>query len=1078
MALFLKASHSLQTLAGALVATIYTSSRGVFSPDFIVTQTEGMNNYLRLQLAEQTGISANCKYIRPNDLIDKLYWTLDGRHAEVLSGSNIRWLLFKMLGTEAFISKFPHIAKYYKTEGTAGSETKRLELAEKTADLFDQYQIYRPGIIEDWNKGKIDATNDTHRWQSWLWRAAKAESQNLLPDKTTISEYIKTALTDEKLREKLRRRMPVIYLFGISIVTPFHIEILEILSEFIDVHFYLLDPAPGIWWYEDRNEKQLAQWRSRGLHDLSEGSITGHPLLTSCSRVIQDTFKMLFRYDTFLNNYEALPTPEKEVETLLQKVQSDIHQAACGTDRHPLSPADLKDGSLTINACYTPVREVQTLYNFLIHQLRNGARLAPRDIVVLVNDVEVYAPCIKAVFDNAPHPIRYTIADESAASGDSLADALSALLQMTEEKFRAEEVVQLLDYTAIRRRFGITDIEQIRKLIDAANIRFGFDGEAVDDTRFVSWRYGLQRIVFGLCMSGGEACNNEEDEELYPLDILEGKDGEEAIRLCHFSETLMSAIEERRRPRAIAEWVLYIEKLVADLVFELGEEVDEAHQELLDGLTDYNNASLYMGDRIPFEVFSRSFLQTLRYTTRQEAKFGTGGVTFCSMIPMRSVPFKVVAMLGMDGDKFPRRDTVASFNIMSAQREVGDRSMRENDRHLFLETLLSAGEKLYISYIGRCVKENTPRDPSSLVEEVLSYIEGGLCRQTYTSDAREELLRNFVTLHPLHPFNSRYNNGEDHLYNYLQRPPQQQEKWTREQQLDPIEVTEVTLPELLHFYKNNLAVWYGAVLGIRYNDGLTALPETEKFSLDKLEEWGLKKELLQRPHDAKEVEIYRRRRVKKGELPLGSMSEVVLQKEVDKVAPVRKIWESLTGGEALTEVPFEIDLNGFMVRGTLEMFGGNRHIYTSWSSSKSDAHHKLKCYIHHLCRCAAGGEGETYYLSAEDKSARRLIPLSPEEARSRISQLVALYEEGHNRPLPFAKEFAGILPRNKAADFSAADLSAGVEKAIHNFFLPVTDPFILQQHREGFYSKEETAQDFVKMCRVVVQPLDTMFEPA
>ena len=1073
MALFLKASHSLQTLAGALVQTVHESSRGVFSPDFIVTQTEGMNNYLRLQLAEQTGISANCKYIRPNDLIDKLYWTLDGRHTEVLSASNIRWLLFKMLGTEAFTSRFPHIAKYYRTEGTTGSDTKRLELAEKTADLFDQYQIYRPHIIEDWNSGKADSANDTHQWQSWLWRAAKAESNNLLPDKTTISEYIKTALADEKLREKLCRRMPVIYLFGISIVTPFHIEILETLSEIIDVHFYLLDPAPGIWWYDDRNEKQIAQWRSRGLHDLSAGSTVGHPLLTSCSRVIQDTFKMLFRYDTFLNSYEELYTPERKVETLLQKVQDDIHHAATGPDRHPVLPADLDDGSITVNACYTPVREVQTLYNFLIHQLQKGAELAPRDIVVLVNDVDVYAPCVKAVFDNAPHKIRYTIADESAASGDSLSDALSALLQMTEDRFRAEEVVQLLDYTAIRNRFHIADIEKIRTLIDAANIRFGFDGEEIDDTRFVSWRYGLQRIVFGMCMSGGEACNSESGEELYPLDILEGKDGEEAIRLCHFAESLMQAIEARRRPRAIADWVLYIEKLINDLVYELGEEVQEEHQSLLDGLTDYNNASEYMGDAIPFEVFSRSFLQTLRYT-RQENKFGTGGITFCSMIPMRSVPFKVVAMLGMDGDKFPRRDTPASFNIMSEQREVGDRSLRENDRHLFLETLLSAGEKLYISYIGRCVKENTPRDPSSLLEELLNYIESGLDRNQFTAEAREKLIGEFVTLHPLHVFNSKYNNGNARLYSYLQRPPQEEEKWTREGASETEPVTEATLPDLLRFYKNNLAVWYQSALHIRYNDGLMALPETEKFSLNHLEAWGLKEELLQLK-DGREIDVFRRRRVKKGALPLGSMSEVVLQKEVDTVARVKTVYEQLTGGAAPEASPFEIDLNGFIVRGTLDIFTGGNLICNSWSKS-SETYHQLKCYISHLCRCAAGIAGNTYFLSAEDKKARRLLPVAVEEARSRISQLVALYEEGCNRPMPFAKEFAGLMPRNKAADFTATDLSTGVEKAISNYRFPITDPFILQQYREGFYSQEQTVQDFVKICRATVQPLETMFE--
>ncbi len=1074
MALFLKASHSLQTLAGALVQTVHKSSRGVFSPDFIVTQTEGMNNYLRLQLAEQTGISANCKYIRPNDLIDKLYWTLDGRHAEVLSASNIRWLLFKMLGTEAFVSKFPHIAKYYRTTGTAGSETKRLELAEKTADLFDQYQIYRPQLIESWNRGGADPENDTHQWQSWLWRAAKAEAHNLLPDKTTISEYIKTALDDEKLREKLCRRMPVIYLFGISIVTPFHIEILETLSTIIDVHFYLLDPAPGIWWYDDRNEKQLAQWRSRGLNDLSAGSTAGHPLLTSCSRVIQDTFKMLFRYDTFLNSYEALYTPEREVKTLLQKVQDDIHRAAIGPDRNPVVPEDLNDGSITLNACYTPVREVQTLYNFLIHQLQKGAALAPRDIVVLVNDVEVYAPCIKAVFDNAPHPIRYTIADESAASGDSLADALSALLQMTEDRFRAEEVVQLLDYTAIRNRFHITDTETIRTLIDAANIRFGFDGEHADDTRFVSWRYGIQRIVFGICMSGSEACDSEGGEELYPLDLLEGRRAEEAIRLCHFAEALMQAIEARRRPRSIADWVLYIEKLIADLVYELGEDVHEEHQALLDGLTDYNNASEYMGDAIPFEVFSRSFLQTLRYT-KQENRFGTGGITFCSMIPMRSVPFKVVAMLGMDGDKFPRRDTAASFNIMAEQREVGDRSLRENDRHLFLETLLSAGEKLYISYIGRCVKENTPRDPSSLVEELLNYIEEGLDPEAFNADKRAEMLREFVTLHPLHVFNSRYNSGNPRLYSYLQRPVQAQEGWTCERLLEPLELTEVSLSDLFRFFKNNLASWYSAVLGIRYSEGQMALPETEKFSLNSLEAWSLRGILLQQG-SAEEKEHFRRRSVKQGQLPLGSMSQVVLEKEAQRVAPVKALYEKLTAGKKAEPRSFEIDLNGFWVRGRLDLFEGDRAVHTSWS--KSDFTYRFRCYVSHLCCTAAGLPCETYYLSAEENTARKMIPYTVEEARSRLSQLVLLYEEGHNRIMPFAKELVSVVPKKSVNDFSAADLSAGVKAAINNFNFPLSDPYILQQEREGFYKHEETAQDFMKVYKTAVQPLDVMFEPA
>ncbi|WP_150322595.1 exodeoxyribonuclease V subunit gamma, partial [Enterobacter hormaechei] len=57
-----------------------------------------------------------------------------------------------------------------------------------------------------------------------------------------------------------------------------------------------------------------------------------------------------------------------------------------------------------------------------------------------------------------------------------------------------------------------------------------------------------------------------------------------------------------------------------------------------------------------------------------------------------------------------------------ADPKRGDRSRRDDDRYLFLEALISAQSKLYISYIGRSIQDNSERFPSVLVQELVDYI--------------------------------------------------------------------------------------------------------------------------------------------------------------------------------------------------------------------------------------------------------------------------------------------------------------------------------------------------------------------
>ncbi|RYZ35006.1 MAG: exodeoxyribonuclease V subunit gamma, partial [Sphingobacteriales bacterium] len=472
-----------------------------------------------------------------------------------------------------------------------------------------------------------------------------------------------------------------------SIITRYHMDILSELAGVIDVHFYLLNPAPEIYWIDDRNEKDVAIWRQRGVPD-TDTQLLGNNLLTSWGRVLQNTFRLLFKNEDLINNYQTIETMEPQPDSLLHKVQADIF-ANLTTDRNPVTQDDIDDGSITVYSNYTIANEVESLYHYLVQLVdKRQAALSPRDIVVMVSDIDRYAPYIKAVFDNAPYPFRFKIADVSLTMGSNIYSALQQVLQLNEQNFTAEAVMQLLDSAYIRNRFRITDVDRLRTLVHAANIRFGMSGRKQDETYLVSWVHGLKRMMYGICLHGGEPFE-ESGDMLFPLDLAEGGDAWEVIRFCHFAEVLMATITARKRDRSIGEWVRYVEEVVNDLIFLPEEEANEDYAVLIDKLARYNELNELMEEHVAYEIFSYNIVASLEADSRSSL-FINDGITFCSLIPMRSIPFKVVAMLGMDNDSFPRKETLVNFNVIHQKHELGDRNIKDNDKHLFLETVLSA----------------------------------------------------------------------------------------------------------------------------------------------------------------------------------------------------------------------------------------------------------------------------------------------------------------------------------------------------------------------------------------------------
>ncbi len=1059
MALFLKVSNSLNSLAVALSHDLKLSDNSVFEPHYIVTQTDGMNNWLKLRIATQLGITANCRFVKPNDLINKLYYLLGGPFTEVLSAENLNWLLFKLLDEKEFKARFPAIADYF-TDSGPDREVKKMALAEKVSDLFDQYQIYRPEMIKEWNDTLLESVG-SDEWQQYLWIRARLISKNTLPDKTVIGAHILEAIQQPERQLTLKSRMPAIHLFGLSITTAFHLQILYKLSSLVDIHFHMINPAPYTYWFEDASEKQVALWRQRNKLHLA-GSSLGNTLLTSWGRVIQETFGMFFQHDEFLNAYEDVDIIVPASDSLLHKIQHDIFSAATD-DRNKLGQEDITDGSVTINACFTIAREVEVLYNYLVFLVdKQREALSARDIVVMVSDIDAYAPYIKAVFNNAPHQFRYTIADESFTDSDTVFQALHAILQMNEENFKAEEVMQLLDSSFIRNRFGIRDVTRVRSIVNAANIRFGIDGHAEDETRFVSWNYGIRRIMYGICMSGEEEYGSGGDS-FYPLDILEGSSAQEIIRFCHFVEVLIDSIQNRKIDRSISEWVTYMEQVLHNLVCEQDDDPDDNYVSLMEQLEEYNIINQYMSDALPFEVFSHSFLKTLTGTSRSGV-FANGGVTFCSLIPMRSIPFKVVALLGLGFDKFPRRERATSFNLMEKKRQKGDRNVKENDKHLFLETILSAQQYLYISYVGKDAGDNATLPPSVVVDELIEYIESGLEGQRH--DVRKQL----VTLHPLQGFSNRYHDGNSNLYSYLDSVTKPVKHVVNEDKIQDIfGFEEITIDDLVRFFRNPFKAYYNKVLGIFYNEEEVLLQDTEIFSLDKLQEWDIKNRLL--PLKDEEKAALKNQLVRTGKLPLANMADISLQQAEDLVEPVRDMFRQCADKAIAETAAIELTLGNHTLKGSLIDIYNRKLVQVAWS--KSESKYLIAAYIRYLAGVASGVLSGMCFISAQKEGVYEAGTISKGEAMKRLQELVNIYVEGFRSIAVFYPDF-----EIKPSDVEALDYPLFVKlvkKKLENTEYPCTDAYIMNEHSKGYFLQEGRHESYKTICRQVIVPLADLF---
>ncbi|MGS3177676.1 exodeoxyribonuclease V subunit gamma [Aeromonas sanarellii] len=1027
-------SNQLDLLKELLVSRIRQSPLDhPFDREQILVQSPGMAQWLKLELAKAFGIAANIDFPLPASFIWEMFTRVlaDVPRQSPYNKGAMSWQLMTILPALLDRPAFAPLAAYLGgSEGEAPEQVRLWQLCQKVADLFDQYLVYRPDWIARWEQGEglgLELAGVSGQdWQPELWRELVARTLALSPSgyhrANLYEEFIHELARSAELPGKLPRR---VFVFGISALPPRYVEALLALGSRaeVEVHLFVTNPC-RYYWGDLLDRKTLARLENRLKPGTDLETLQGpaNPLLASMGKLGRDYLHQLMelevpQIDAFvdIDDTSLLRAIQKDVLELAERGAGEFSLDVS----HHKSPVSLDDGSLQIHACHGPMRELEVLHDRLLALFELDPTLTPKDVVVMMPDVNSYGPYIQAVFGKesggARGRIPFAISDRAASQESPLLQSFLALLRLPNARFGAGELLAILEVPAVLRRFELDDDEfnQLRRWVQETGIRWGLDDgypERFDLPRLSgnSWLFGLRRMLLGFAMGDGEPVAG-----ILPYADIEGQQGLALGKLAWFVDSLAEFLPRLQQAQPLPEWHACLNALLDR--FYLADEDEERQLQLIRSqLTDWQ---AQLGEARFEQAISADLLQdylgSVLGESRSSQRFLAGQVNFCTLMPMRSIPFRQVCLLGMNDGVYPRTLPPMGFDLMAVAGRRGDRSRRDDDRYLFLEALLSAQQGLYISYQGFSAQDNSEKVPSVLLAELIDYVRQGFVlagdEDLDDESSGRRLLEHLVTRHPLTPYSPAYFHPEpgSGLFTYaadwlpalspergaanfqsgdLPLPPE----WGREQGLE--------LAELLRFYRQPARYFLNRRLKVWFELEEATIEDSEPFELDGLQHYQLKALLLDAHLTEGDSEIRRERLQLTGLLPQGWFGSLLLEDldgEMGKLAARLRPWVAANEADKQA-VEIDIALTQGQLQGWVDTQKGRALVVKPGSFNGKDL---LLAWIQHLCLSLSCAPGDTLLFDA--KQSLRLPRLAADEARPKLAALVALWTQGMKRPLPF-----------------------------------------------------------------------------
>ncbi len=997
MPLTLHSGNRLELLADALAALTVAQPLPVFAPETVIVQSRGMARWLALELAQRQGICANLACPFPATFVWRLFEKLS-QPAESLSpfeGDGLLWSVLERLPALAEEPAFAPLANYLAVDC---QPLRPYQLAARIADTFDQYLIYRPDWLQGWEAGEGE------HWQAVLWRSLCARHGNRHRGNLLFELFAEIG-PEFIERAGLPARLS---LFGIPALPLAYFDVFARLADYIDIHIFLLNPCQANWLDQisPRDHARISLRHVEKIPDVSSLYYeVGNELLTSLGKLGQDFQRLIYSYDCHGESCFAPPAGT----SLLARLQDDIlHSFDRSRDDRVLVSED--DRSMVVHAAHSPMREVEILHDQLLAMFDRDPALAPRDILVMAADIGRYAPYVEAVFaipEDESLRIPFAIADRGESETSPVIRPFLELLRLVGSRLTVGQVLPLLESEPVRRRFGIgeDDLPLVRRWLREINVHWGIDrdhrgalGLGTDPQG--TWLSGLDRLLLGYALPGG---NHRFFADILPYDEIEGTTAGLLGRLESFLQVVFDVLTGFAVPRPLALW--------RDELLALGERflaVDDDLagdlQLLRDGFHQLAQGGAAGDYEQPVAVEAVSAYLASRFAGRsREGRFLSGRVTFCQMVPMRSIPFKVICLLGMDDGVFPRVDRPTGFDLMDDDFRLGDRCRRDDDRYLFLEALLSARGCFYLSYVGQSIRDNSKKPPSVVVGRLLEVIERGFA---FTHGGAVD---NLVTEHPLQPFSGDYFAGRERLFSYsrvshrLASATPDAAPWPGVFGDMTLSVDqqgrEVAVDEFISFFANPARALLLSRFNLQLSEYDEELSDREPFSLNSLERYKLREQLIAQLLAGEAPDDLGRVHRALGDIPTGSYGDLDFASLVDEAGAFCERLRAMRGDESRArQVPVDLDLGDLRLVGALAVYPSGQYLYRPTKSGSKKLADIMRHWLSHLLLNAVADapSRQTWFVFNDKEVGYGEV----DDAIGELKKLAQWYRRGQERPLP------------------------------------------------------------------------------
>ncbi|WP_421774521.1 exodeoxyribonuclease V subunit gamma [Gracilimonas sp.] len=934
-------SHSLQTLAHHLSGVIQSDVEDPLSKPWIIVQNNEIKEWLSLKIAEGQGIAGNFRYIFPSEFLWMLYRFQKDEIPKVLPAdlNSMHWTLFELLSSDQnLLDQIP-----FYDSGTDTSK-KRFQLSGQLADIFDQYQVYRPEMMEGWLNRKLVTKDPNERWQLSIWnelnkRWRSTKNIEHLPSRSQA--YLELVQWLDDANHELWSGIPGnVYVFGLSHVSKPFMEIISRIGKKHDVHFFSL--------------AKTADHSNRNLEHL----------LDDWGRSTKDQLQLLHE--------------------ILDKNDVQTEKISFETDKSTSFP------TFKVHSCHNIRREVQVLKDEILCYLDNNPNCRLSDVLVMIPDVEAYSGMLETVFANDKGEPPLPVSKILGRNYHSAEHSLTELLELLASPFKASAVLQLLNHEPVKAKFSFseTDLELIEEWVRENRIYRGVGDDF--NTRY-SWKKGVNQLLSGFSM---EPETLGVYQEMVPYNRISSSD--EAMisaRFAHFIHLLRLAAEKVSVQKTSAEWIVFTRWLIDHFIGDVSTQNTQAGAllRLIDKLKEQASFTTF-NTEVPFALMKDWLVGQFSSHDSSSGRFGQG-VTVSSYIPYRSVPFGFIAMLGMNESVFPRKSIRPEFDLIYANPRPGDRILKEDDTYLFLETIQATGEHLHISYRGQDQHSDSTRLPSILVQQLL--------------DAFFESQNDGIIRHSLHPFNKQYFGGDrPNSYSDLNRQlsermregKQEEQPFFIDQKFSPVEENpqeQIHLSNLISFFINPSKYLLQNQLGVSYYDEFKEIADREPFKLNSLERHKLDYLLFEMLQKNETADLVKKYASAAAIIPEALEGEKVFNREKESVKGLLEYLKSYTKADEHTE-EISIEIAGIQLYGPIQ--GLYDDLLISYRVGRRRADHEVEHWLKHLLLLQSGYNlNRSLYISKDGTDIEILEIRSSDIIKNPISDYVELFSA--NNPI-------------------------------------------------------------------------------